>query len=334
MKKIINGWKHYPGVHCGSVAIRDVAKYYGFEFSESMCFGLGGGLGFYYSINDEMSPSRSIHVRGPGMEINFFNLFGLTVSDWKYEEDNEKAFDDLKAFIDSDIPVLIQTDIYYLEYYNSSTHFPGHIVVVCGYDDEKEIFYLSDTGFDDLQVVSYTNLIKARSSKAKPYPLTNNWIETDLTNKKIDLEHVVTNSIVKNAKIMKEGFKTVRGESGLNVIKEWASDLPNWKSVEDWKWCARFSYQVISKRGVDGAGFRWMYRDFLNEVVHIIPLINSLGLIKKMDFIGSKWSEISKNLKEISEIDSPNNKFIETSHIANQIFALEQEFYSTVLNEF
>src|SRR5579885_1228061 len=48
MKKIIKNWVHIPGLHCGSTALRDVVTYYGYNFSEAMCFGLGGGLGFFY----------------------------------------------------------------------------------------------------------------------------------------------------------------------------------------------------------------------------------------------------------------------------------------------
>ena len=46
MKKLIENWVHIPGVHCGSVTLRDVVTYYGYPWSEPMCFGIGGGLGF------------------------------------------------------------------------------------------------------------------------------------------------------------------------------------------------------------------------------------------------------------------------------------------------
>ncbi|MFQ5787368.1 MAG: BtrH N-terminal domain-containing protein, partial [Thermodesulfobacteriota bacterium] len=61
---MINNWIHIPGIHCGSVALRNVVTYYGLNLSEPMCFGLGSGLGFFYSINEKMSPSKSIHLRG------------------------------------------------------------------------------------------------------------------------------------------------------------------------------------------------------------------------------------------------------------------------------
>lgn len=334
MAKIINGWKHISGVHCGSVAIRDICNFYGYNFSEELCFGLGAGLGFYYTVDDSMSPSRSIHMRGPVMETNFFNNFGIALDDWKYENDNDKAFKILKDYVDRDIPVLIQTDIYYLDYYNSSTHFPGHIVVVCGYSDENQLFYLSDTAFEGLQTVSYKKMAESRTSKYKPNPLSNNWFQVDLNNREINLEESVKNSIKLNARMMVDGFTTTRGKSGVDIIKKWAEDLPEWRSLDDLKWAARFSYQVISKRGVDGAGFRWMYRDFLKEVSGLCDKIISLSLVDKMELIGKKWCEVSALLKEVSEDKAPERKLAESSHIVNEIYTLENEYYITVLENF
>ena len=103
MKKILTNWRHIPGVHCGSVALRDVMTYYNQNLSEELCFGLGGGLGFYYS-DSAKSPSRTIHVRGPWMEPGFLKHYGLELNDWKYEENIENAHNFLLESIDKGIP--------------------------------------------------------------------------------------------------------------------------------------------------------------------------------------------------------------------------------------
>ncbi|MGH7885045.1 MAG: BtrH N-terminal domain-containing protein [Thermodesulfobacteriota bacterium] len=334
MKKIIKGWKHYRGIHCGSGAIKDICNFHGYNFSEELCFGLGAGLGFYYTKDNEVSPSRSIHVRGPLMETNFFNNFGLEYKDWKYEEDNERAFITLKEYIDQDIPVLIQTDIYYLDYYNSSTHFPGHIVVVCGYDDEERCFYLSDTSFNQLQSVSYEKMASARCSKFKPNPLSNNWFEVNLRSRDFNIKEAVEHSIYLNAKMMVEGFTTLRGKSSVETIKDWAVDLPDWQFLPDWQWACRFSYQVISKRGVEGAAFRWIYRDFLKEVSNINLKIETLDLARKMDLSGRKWFEVSALLKETSEGKISDRKLIKTSQLVNEIYTIEKDYYDIILENF
>src|ERR1700757_588683 len=218
MKKIIKNWVHIPGMHCGSTALRDVVAYYGYNFSEAMCFGLGGGLGFFYTKGENLNPTRIIHLRGPGMEPNFFSLIDKPTS-WKYELDENEAFEVLRDWINRDVPVLIQTDIYYLDYYKSSTHFPGHIVSVWGYDDETETVFLADTDFKGLQTVTYKDFKEGRASKALPFPLDNNWFEVNLKKPILPLSEIIPESIRRNAKFMIEGTRSSRGESGVKMIK-------------------------------------------------------------------------------------------------------------------
>lgn len=333
MKRIIKDWKHIPGIHCGSVSIRDVVHYYGIELSEAMCFGMGSGLGFFYAYDNDMSPSRNIHVRGPHMEPNFFSLLSDT-SSWKYEQDDEKALNTALEFLKNDIPVFIQTDIYYLGYYNSNTHFPGHVVVLCGFDDGNEIVYLSDTGFDELQKVSFQELKKSRSSKSKPYPLNNNWFEISRLNKDINLSELIPISLKKNAEMMIEGVASPRGTSGVDSIKKLAEDLPAWGKAEDWRWCVRYSYQVIQKRGTCGAGFRWMYREYLKEAESYFQLIASNNLTERMGDIGSIWFEVSnefKRISELSELKVLDDSLINLSKKIFMLYEKEKEFFTDVL---
>lgn len=331
MEKMISGWKHLKGVHCGSAAVRDVCRRYGYDFSEQMCFGLGGGLGFYYARDRNTDPSRLIHLRGPMMEVSFLRNFGIDVRDWKYEDDADGALDDLRRFVAKDVPVLVQTDIRYLDYYDSSTHFPGHVVAVCGYDDSKRVFYVADNSFEDVQAVSYESMKSSRSSKAEPYPLSNNWLEADLSGREFDLERSVLSAIRRNAEMMLDGYVTLRGASGVGVMRKWAGELPGWKDASDWKWSARFSYQVICRRGVDGAGFRWFYRDFLIEASSLVPAVARLGLAERMDELGSSWSEMGLLLREISESSSCASGFRRASELASEICDLEIRYFSDVV---
>lgn len=331
MKKIIKNWVHIPGLHCGSVALRDVITYHGYNWSEAMCFGIGGGLGFYYTISEKISPTRMIFVRGPEMEPTFFSLIDKPTS-WKQETNDEKALETAKEWIDKEIPILVQTDVRYLDYYNSTTNFPGHIVSVWGYDDETETVFLADTGFEGLQAVPYEKFKKGRASKAPSNPLNNNWFEVNPAKPIRPLSEAIPEAIRENARKMTQGRKGGRGESGVKMIKTWSEDLPNWVDAPDWKWCARFGYQVIKKRGVCGAGFRWIYRDFLKEAEELAPSIRELKLSQKMDLIGNRWSDISIVLKEISEKEKPDTGLLDlASDRANELYELEREFYGTAL---
>lgn len=333
MKKIIDNWVHIPGVHCGSVTLMDVMRFNGYDWSEAMCFGIGGGLGFYYSRGEDISPTRMIFVRGPNMETSFFSIIDKPTS-WKHADGLDNPLKTIRSYIDKDIPVIIQTDIFYLHYYNSNTHFPGHIISVWGYDDESEEVYVADNTFEGLLEVPYTDFKKGMSSKEASNPLSNSYIDADLESLKKPLEELIPISIRNNAEKMLQGAVGSRGESGVMLIKLWSDDLPNWRDVDDWKWCARFGYQVIKKRGVGGGGFRWIYRDFLLEAEQLIPALKEHKLSHKMDMIGNKWSDAAILLKNISENDSPDAKLLaETSVLANELWELESEFYNTVLEK-
>lgn len=328
MNKVIENWVHIPGVHCGSVALRDVVTFKGYPWSEPMCFGIGGGLGFYYAKSEGLSPTRMIFMRGPDMEPSFLSLADKPTT-WRHG--GKDTVEIIKKFIDKDVPVIIQTDIYYLDYYESSTHFPGHVVSVWGYDDEKEKMYVADNHFEELREVGYGEFMEAMGSSERSNPLDYNYIEVN-PKKLRGLKELIPEAIRENARKMLEGVTGGRGESGVRLIKSWAEDLPNWSDARDWKWCARFGYQVIKKRGVGGAGFRWIYRDFLREAEGTVPSIGDLNLAYDMDEIGDKWSAIADLLKDISIKDSPDEALLlKASDRALEIWEMERGFYEKAL---
>jgi hypothetical protein len=329
VKKIIDKWVHIPGIHCGSVTLRDVMTYWGYPWSEAMCFGIGGGLGFYYTVRDDISPTRMIFVRGPGMEPAFFSLAVEPVS-WKHADEN--ALSIIKSSVDKDVPVIIQTDIYYLDYYKSSTHFPGHIVSVWGYDDDNGTMYVADTHFEGLKSVPYGEFLEGMGSKSPPNPIDYNYMDIIPDKRVRPLTEIIPEAIRLNAVKMLEGRTGTRGESGVGMIKEWSNDLPSWKDAPDWKWCARFGYQVIEKRGVGGGGFRWIYRDFLKEAEGIIPELRTLNLSIRMNHIGNRWNEIATLLRDLSENEYPDEVLLRSiSDKAEVLWELERDFYMTVL---
>ncbi len=53
---------------------------------------------------------------------------------------------------------------------------------------------------------------------------------------------------------------------GMPALRRFASEVGAWpEEAEDWRWCARFLYQVIERRGTGGGNFRLMYSRFLEE---------------------------------------------------------------------
>ena len=73
---VMPAFRHRPGNHCGSTALRNLLAHHGIELSEEMAFGLGAGACFYYVVLDGQSPSRFINGRVGRLEEQFLELTG------------------------------------------------------------------------------------------------------------------------------------------------------------------------------------------------------------------------------------------------------------------
>ncbi len=165
----VPGYVHIPGNHCGSTALRNLLGFHGIELSEEMAFGLGAGASFYYLTLEDASPSRWFNGRTARLEESFRELTGAALEMRTFARGDGEAWEAARAEVDAGNPALLLTDIYYLDHYGNSAHFPGHAVVLAGYDEE--VAQLSDTGFEELQTTRLENLDRARHSGHPAYPL-------------------------------------------------------------------------------------------------------------------------------------------------------------------
>jgi Butirosin biosynthesis protein H, N-terminal/Domain of unknown function (DUF4872) len=258
----VPNYTHIPGHHCGSTALRNLLAFHGVEISEEMAFGLGAGACFYYVTIEDASPTRWFNGRTARLEENFDELAGTALALRTFEPGDDGAWAAARAEVDAGRPVLLLTDLYYLDHYGNSAHFPGHAVVLAGYDEE--VAHLSDTGFEQLQRTRIENLDRARHSKHPAYPLAGHMFTVGGEVSPERLREAIPAAIERAAQAMVE--PEFRDFSGLDAVRRLASEAGSWPEVaEDWQWCARFGYQVIERRGTGGGAFRLMYSRFLEE---------------------------------------------------------------------
>ncbi|HVD41133.1 MAG TPA: BtrH N-terminal domain-containing protein [Solirubrobacterales bacterium] len=297
----VPGFVHTPGNHCGSTALRNLLAFHGVEISEEMAFGLGAGAGFYYLAMDDSSPSRWFNGRTARLEESFRELTGAALELRTFaEEDGEAAWEAARETVDSGHPALLLTDIYYLDHYGNSAHFPGHAVVLAGYDDE--VARLSDTGFEELQTTRLENLARARHSGHPAYPLEGHMFTVAETIDRERLEEAVPRAI---ERAVGEMLEPPFGEfAGVPALERLAAEAGSWpEAVADWQWCARFAYQVIERRGTGGGCFRLMYSRFLEEAGRDeAPLAAEAA---------ARWTELAEAFKAASESEEPEARLWE-----------------------
>jgi hypothetical protein len=259
---MVPGYRHHPGNHCGSTALRNLLAFHGVQISEEMALGLGAGVCFYYVALEDQSPSRFINGRVGRLEEQFRELTGLPLELSTFE-DPQAAWAAARATVEDARPALLLTDLYYLDHYGRSAHFPGHAVVLAGFDDE--LAYLSDTGFEELQTTRLESLVSARHGRHPIFPLDGHMFTLPGAGSLPDPRAAAPGAIERNARQMLE---PPLGEfEGLPALRRFAAEVGSWpRAIEDWRWAARFGYQVIERRGTGGGNFRLMYSRFLGEL--------------------------------------------------------------------
>jgi len=329
--KIVSTLRHTRGNHCGSTAMRDLLHCAGLELSEPMCFGLGSGLGFHYFARiPDTGISYFFHGRTGTLERDLCRHLALDFVEGT-DDDADHAWDTARAFIDADVPVLLNVELSCLPYYNSRTPFPGHRVVLAGYDDARAIAFLADNAFDQLQEISFDALREARSAAVGSalFPLRNDWLVVKSARHHTSLAEAIRLALDENARAMLDLRDPYSGIAGMNTL---ADDLLNWGAAPDGQFCARFGYQIIERRGTGGGAFRKMYAEFLREADAYVPELGVARLAETMLEIADAWTRFALALKRVSD-DAARAEWHTAREILREIAAREEEFWQDVRGE-
>ncbi len=316
---------HQPGRHCASTAIADVSHFHGLNWSEAFCFGLGGGLGLFYLEMPRGSPSRLLHVRSADYESNFFARLGHRFQ-WRQSTDPAAGESALWEALATGHPALVQTDLFYLPYYGSHTHFPGHLIVVWDYDAARQVYRVTDTERPQVLELSREALAAARFSREGPFPLSGQFYAPESMTTPEDLPARLHAAILANSASLLSGRASFQG---LAALSRWRADLSRWPGLADWQWTARFAYQIIEKRGTGGGAFRLLYADFLAEAAAWLPAIRDLELEPRMREVAGYWTDLANTLKAAAEADLP--AFGEVAQHLDRVRRSEQSWHEIAL---
>ncbi|HYP54693.1 MAG TPA: BtrH N-terminal domain-containing protein [Solirubrobacterales bacterium] len=316
----VPSYTHLPGQHCGSTALRNLLAFHGVEISEEMAFGLGAGACFYYVTIEGSSPSRWLTGRAARLEESFNELTGGALTLRTFEQGDGEAWRAARAEVDAGNPVLLLTDLYHLDHYGNSAHFPGHAVVLAGYDEE--VAYLSDTGFEELQTTRLENLDRARHGDHPAYPLAGHMFTAAAGLSAERLHEAAPAAIERAAREMTE--PRFPGFSGLDAVRRLAAEVGSWpETAEDWRWCARFGYQVIERRGTGGGAFRRMYSRFLAEVGRPEAELAAAA--------AAGWTSLAEALHAASEAEAPDPAaWRDAAEAAHRVAAAEERLWAAL----
>jgi hypothetical protein len=335
MKKIINGFKTYGGKHCITTALKQVFEYYHLPLTEEMIFGIGSGLHFIY-INLAKAPMIGGRAKPGEFEKKLGERLKIEMK-CKACSKYQTALAKTLQMLDNDIPVLVYTDMPYLDYLNLSedSHFGGHAVVIFGYDNETEKFYISDRdntdnairtphGYisEDYHLVDYKEVELARSSNYRPFPANNKYLEIKFNGCSQITPAIIFSAIIDTCDNMLNAPAQLLG---LNGIKKFSKEILKWRKFDEdkLKIAGYTNYFMINADGGTGGGiFRRMYGDFLLQASNIVNCKELPQIGEKYLAIAQKWDEVGNLMWQLSET-CQEQLLLEMSSIVKEIHTEE-----------
>lgn len=305
MKKIIN-IVNRPGEHCVSSALRDIYEFNGREFNEEFIFGLDGNMGFnFWYMKDKRYRLLNIGGKRTLFEGDIFEYTKVRYLVFDTKKITEKEWAEIKKFINDDIPVLIQTDMFYLDYFeNHQRHFPGHACIIVGYSDEENLVYIierkgkvkrDENGICRLSIDNLLNAIQ-----------NSRWFVCLNKIKEEDIPSAIRDSV----SCLVEYYEDAIFNDGIfdKFIKElvrhiseivYNTDLTMKQKCK----ILRKQFLVISSSiedvGTGGGLFRSMYSVFLEEVHNIYFKSSNIYAASKYFFQSSVlWTQIAVMLRK------------------------------------
>lgn len=292
-------FKPFNGQHCETTATGTLLRQLGIELSEPMLFGLGEGLGFIFWNMKTMSfPFIGGRVKAGLLTQNIAKNLNLELT-VKETTSKQKAWDVVKALIDSGQTVGLKLDCFHLEYFSRPFHFAGHYVAIYGYDDESA--FLVDTKQQGGQVkTSLKSLALARAEKG-PMSSRNLYYTLHKSSKDFDLKNSIITPIRNNAKDYLNPPITNIGYKG---IKKTSVEIIKWfKTSKDVENDFKASAMMMEKAGTGGALFRNLYRDFLKESYDLLKLDKLKMGHEAFVEIAELWTLVAQLFVKVSETE-------------------------------
>ncbi|NOU19832.1 MAG: BtrH N-terminal domain-containing protein [Bacteroidales bacterium] len=316
---IIENFRPFDGQHCETTATGTLLRQLNIDLTEPMLFGLGEGLGFiFWNMKTMDFPFIGGRVKPDAITHNIAKNLNLELI-VKETSSQQKAWDNVKWFIDRGQVVGLKLDCYHLEYFSRPFHFAAHYAALYGYDNDTA--YLVDTMQQGGKVkTSLKSLALARAEKGS---MSSNslYYTINKSDKSIDLRNAVMTAIRNNAK---EYLNPPITNISYKGILKTSSEIIKWfhrsKNIENE---FQTTAMLMEKAGTGGALFRNLYRDFLGESFDLLKLDKiKAGHVAFTD-IASLWISVS----ELFEMTAKTNdiKYLnKASDIMKDISAKEK----------
>ncbi|WP_290852901.1 BtrH N-terminal domain-containing protein [Gordonia sp. (in: high G+C Gram-positive bacteria)] len=262
--RIVGGVASTGGMHCETTALGVLLSHAGLDLSESMLFGLGGGLSFiYWDSKQQELPFLGGRVKPFVLTQNLTRRLGVELRALETTSPR-KAWEQVRSSIDDGSPVGLQLDSHDLEYFGSPVHFAGHVVAMYGYDAERA--YLVDTAQQGGAVsTSLASLARARAARG-PMSARHRSFTMMVEAANMDAGQHIPALIPAITACAEDFLSPPIANLGGRGIRTAARRVPSWFTrVDRPDRDLPVIATLMERAGTGGALFRNLYRDFLTE---------------------------------------------------------------------
>jgi|HigsolmetaAR206D_1030411.scaffolds.fasta_scaffold02169_5 hypothetical protein len=323
-KHLIENFPSKKGEHCASTALSELSTFYGWNISEAMAFGIGSGPSFVYLTYYPIDYSRIIFGRSPILENDFFKSIH---HDFKWNHGENLDWEMVKHYIDHNIPILMLTDTYYLDFYEINAHnFAGHTLVLIGYDEESNTAYVSDNIKDSIITTSLDLLIKSMSKAKAPFFKKYVWSPVLPFSKPNSVKDVIIHSILNTSQKM---LNSPSSSMGLRAIKRLEHEIVFWPDLPNWQECCINVYRSLEFIGTGGAGFRNLYTVFIEEAAFFLPFLKEINSLNKMKEIAATYNKLSKKFY-LAGRKGEMKYLVDIQELLSNLYNLEFSFWSEI----
>lgn len=371
---VIENFVHKNGSHCESTTLRDLIVHEGIEISEDMVFGLDCTFGFTFFNNSQEEQTEDLFGRefplfiggkqGTVIEESMAcRVLGLNIGIETFSSP-DVAWDASKNWITQDIPLGLQVDMGFLSYFDwpEEMHFGGHFITLIGFDEVKDLAFVCDTEFDDVQEVPIVDLKKARSSKFGVRFLHPHNKHVHIL-KRPDGKKPPFAKAVKLAllQVARQVVAPSTNYHGIPALKLFMDSIPTWlnilkgtmrtpysnKTISRAAFTLEMVYGLIEEMGTGGAIFRNLYSNYLKELSNHPEIREGIYAWKeeeifyledateKLSKSATLWTEFSSNIKKA--LDQGKDDCLqlldltELTNLVGDIITLEDDGFRNLL---
>jgi len=319
-------FEHRSAAHCEDGVTANLLRYYGYDYSEPLIFGLSASLYFVHLPFIKLAgfPVTSFRPLPGVIFARVTRLLGFKIHKRIFFNKN-KAVKQLDSLLEKGIPAGCVVGMYFLPYMPLAYrfHFNAHNVCVIG--KEGDNYLLSDPNATEKVTITSHDLLRARFAKGTYPPLGKLYWIKSLPQKKPDMNVLVRKAILKNCHRMIHEPGPMP-YVGVNAFRHLGNKIPKFPQIYGEKKAALHLAQLIrmmEEIGTGGAGFRFLYAAFLQEAAEITGIDELNDFSQRLTDIGDQWRIFAAEAGRICKNRSSENVDYQT--IGDHLKAIGQQ---------